>query len=86
VARSADSVSSPRVLPAGQDPSVHDTFDEQAERRLAAARLEGVQVRGDAVRIPARYPYELTLVAGVPARPGQLPMYDARGGIPIPSQ
>jgi hypothetical protein len=76
-------VKAPRVPAPGQDPSVHDAYDEQAEQRLAAERLRGVQVHGDEVRIPAGYPYDLTLIAGVPPRRGQQPLYDAGGRIPF---
>jgi hypothetical protein len=72
-------VQSPRVLPRGADPAVHDAFDETAEARLAAERLKGVQVRDDVVRVPAGYDHELTLIAGVAPREGQVPLYDAHG-------
>jgi hypothetical protein len=62
-------VTAPRVLPPGQDPAVHDRYDEQAEQRLAAERLRGVEVHGDEVRTPVGYPYELVLIASV-AAPG----------------
>jgi hypothetical protein len=72
-------VTSPRVLPADGDPSVHDDYDEQAERSRAAQRLRGVEVRGDVVRVPLGYRYDLTLIAGVTPPPGQPPMYDGDG-------
>ncbi len=78
-------VRAPRVIhpPAGPDPSLHDAYDEEAERRRETQRLRGVETDGDVVRIPADYPYELALVAGVTPQPGQPPIYDADGRIPI---
>jgi hypothetical protein len=75
-------VAAPRVPPTGQDPSRHDTFDAQAERRLEAQRLEDIEVDGDIVRIPADYPHGLAMYAGVTPRPGQPPIYDSDGRLP----
>jgi len=74
-------VQAPRVLWPGQNPSVHDDYDEQAQRRLAAERVRGVEIDGDVVRIPADHPHEIVLVAGVEPRGEQTPVYDADGPI-----
>jgi len=72
-------VQAPRVLPAGVDPTLHDPFDEAAEQRRAAERLRGVRIDGDVVRIPAGYPHDLVLVAGVEPEHGQPPVYAPSG-------
>jgi hypothetical protein len=62
---------------------VHDDgYDERAAAIEEAKRLTGVRSSSTEVRVPAGYPHQLFIVAGVKAYGGLAPVYDGNGRIP----
>lgn len=75
-------VGSPRVAENERAARRHDDFNADREAEAANARLQGVSVEQDRVRIAQGFSHHLVLIVGQEPQAGEEPIYNSSGLIP----